>query len=529
MRVVRIVIRTLSLSAVVAAFLGVPFCWLAVKAQGLLWGALLTLVLGRFFCDALCPLGILQSVVAWLVHPRSAVRRVCTRLPETRPQRLVRWSILALGAILACAGLMGPVTMVLPISIFGKVLTLWLPGLVVCGLVLVLSAFGRGRLWCNWICPFGTVFALLSRVSLVKDKVGAGCGNCRKCFPSDGVPTNGAGGVSRRETLHGLALLAAVEAAEKTADGGFAAVSLPGRPERANEVLPPGADRDRRYFALCAACQLCVSACPGGCLKPSVRLAHFGQPVMDFRRGYCLPSCTRCGSVCPEGAIRQLTAEERTTVHVGRAVWSKDLCLRTTGENCTACVRKCPVRAIHLVAGFPIVDAAVCIGCGACEHVCPSRPLPAMRVEGYSEQRVIRPLSSEDLEAEMMRLVKEGESIVVAREGVIVARERGTGVKPTLRLLDLGVFKGALVSDKVVGRAAAAIFVMGGARRVLAVVMSEGAAEYLREHGIAAVGETMVKRIANRQHTGECPMEETVKELSDPVAMVNALRQKLAL
>ena len=394
--VAMVLFRLLVFAAVIAAFFGVPYCWVSVKAQGLLWGVVLTALFGRFFCRSICPLGMLQSFVNWICHPKTHVRRVCTRLPETKAQRAVRWSVVAVCVILGVAGFMGPVTMLLPISIFGKALTLWWPGVAVCAVVLLLSVFGRGRVWCNWICPVGTLFNLIAKVTPCKDKVGAGCGNCRRCFGKDEVEKKGGGGqrsendLTRREALKGVAVLAV---AEKLSDGGYADVSLPGAPEREKEVLPPGAGDSRAFALRCASCQLCVANCPGKCLRPSVMLASFGQPVMDFRRGYCLIGCTKCSRVCPENALRVEKAEHRPHVHMGYAVWRKDLCVRTTsGDDCKGCVRKCPVQAIHLVEGFPVVDRDVCIGCGACEHVCPARPQPAIAVKGYEVQRIVLPM-----------------------------------------------------------------------------------------------------------------------------------------
>ena len=426
MRAVKLIVRVLVLSAVVAAFFAVPRCWLALKAQGLLWGALATLLLGRFFCDAVCPLGILQSFVNWVLHPRSHVRRVCSRLPETKAQRIVRWSVFGLAVVLGAVGCMGLVTCILPISIFGKAmavvrtLTEGMPlaeafdtaearvfaafSVAVFLSVLASAAVGKGRFWCNWVCPFGTLYNLVAKIAFRKDEVGRGCGNCRRCFAAS-APEGGAGAgdaaaapkATRRETLKGVAMLAA---ADKLTDGGYAGVSLPGKPDR-KPALPPGAGR-RGVFALkCAACQLCVTQCPGGCLKPSLRLDSFGQPELDFRHGYCISTCVKCGEVCPEGAIAKLRSGQRKDVHVGRAVWKRDLCIRTTEKvACTACERKCPVRAIHVVKGIPVVDADKCIGCGACEHVCPARPMPAIFVEGYDEQRIVTPVSKRDLAAE---------------------------------------------------------------------------------------------------------------------------------
>lgn len=179
---VKFTVGAFFLATVTAALLGAPYCWLVVKAQGLLWGLLATALLGRFFCRAVCPLGMLQSLVNRLFHPKSHVRRVCTRLPETKAQRIVRWSVFAVCVALAAAGLTGVATMVVPISIYGKAVTLWWPGVAVCALVLALAAFGAGRIWCNWVCPFGTLFNLVARFSLKKDRPDHACRKCGRCY-----------------------------------------------------------------------------------------------------------------------------------------------------------------------------------------------------------------------------------------------------------------------------------------------------------------------------------------------------------
>ena len=531
-RAVTFVVRVFFLATVTWAFFDGPYCWLSVKAQSLLWGVLATLLLGRFFCQAVCPLGIVQTFVHAICHPKRHVRRVCTRLPETRAQRIVRWSVFAACVALGAAGLRGVAAMVDPISVFGKAVTLWAPGVAVFVLVVVLAAVGDGRFWCNWICPFGTLYALLSKVSVFRNKVGPGCGNCRRCLESaapeaDG-PRKGRSGCSatRRETLKGVAVLAV---AEKLADGGLAPVSLPGVPEREAEVLPPGAGGRRPFALKCVGCQLCVASCPGQCLRPSAKLASFGQPVMDFRRGYCLMNCVKCGEVCPEGAIGFLQREQRPNVHMGAAVWKRDLCVRTTnGDACTACVRKCPVQAIHLVKGFPVVDRDKCLGCGACEHVCPARPMPAIFVKGYEMQRVVNPVTEADLLAEMKARLAAGAAAVVACGGVIVAEERGRGLDPLLRLLDAGKLSGAVVADRVVGRAAAAIYVRGGAKRVYAELAGKGARELLAANGVALEAAKTVEVILNHEQTGSCPMERAVSGLEEPKEMVEAIRKAKA-
>ena len=513
---------------VFAAFAGWPVCWVALKAQGLLWGVLATLALGRFFCEAICPLGIVQSFVNWICHPKTHVRRVCTRLPETKVQRVTRWSIFVLWGVLVACGCMGPATMIVPISVFGKAVALWWPGIAIFAVVLVLAAVGDGRWWCNWVCPFGTVYNLVAKVTPCKNKVGKGCGNCRRCFgkverveKAEGVED----GVTRRAALKGVAVLAV---ADKLTDGGFADVSLPGMPERGVPVLPPGAG-DRETFAMkCASCQLCIVNCPGKCLTQSTDLKTFGQPTMDYRRGYCIDTCVKCGEMCPELAIRKLSSDCRPYTHMGEAIWQKDRCVRTTnGDSCTACLRKCPVRAIHLVQGFPVVDRQKCIGCGACEHVCPARPMPAIFVRGYEVQRVVSPIAEADLVREMKSRINEGAAVVVARGGVILAVESGHGLTPLLKLYDEGKLSGAIVMDKVIGRAAAAICAEGGAVKVFTPLAGKGAVGLLEKRGIPFQAEKTADAILNREKSGDCPMEEAVSGMDDPKAMIEALRKVL--
>ena len=527
MKVVKTVVRVVVLAMVFAAFAGFPVCWVALKAQGLLWGALATLLFGRFFCEAICPLGIVQSLVNWICHPTKHVRRVCTRLPETKAQRIVRWSIVVVCMVLGACGAMGLVTMIVPISVFGKAVVLWTPGVAVFTVVVVLAAIGDGRWWCNWICPFGTVYNLVAKITPCKNRIGKGCGNCRRCFgagdSSDSRDSSDPGDLTRRETLKGVAVLAV---ADKLTDGGFAEVSLPGVPERGTPVLPPGAGDREAFYMKCASCQLCIANCPGKCLVQSTDLRTFGQPVMDFRRGYCLGTCVKCGEICPELAIRKLQTIQRPNVHVGEAVWKKELCIRTTeGDPCTACVRKCPVQAIHLVQGFPVVDRQKCIGCGACEHVCPARPMPAIYVKGFERQRMVNPITEADLLKEMKVKIDGGASVVVARGGVIIATEEGRGLDPLLKLFDAGKLGGAIVMDKVIGRAAAAICAEGGAAKVYTALAGRGAAELLEKRGIPFAAEKTVETILNHEQTGSCPMEKAVSGLEDSKTMVEAIRK----
>lgn len=223
----------------------------------------------------------------------------------------------------------------------------------------------------------------------------------------------------RRAVLTSTALLAGsaiLKAEDKTTDGGLAVIEDKKKPHRQKLITPPGSISARNMASHCTSCQLCVDACPNDVLRPSTSLDRFLQPEVSYERGYCRPECNRCSEVCPTGAIKPVTIEERTAIQVGHAVWVKENCVPVTdGKTCGLCARKCPAGAIQMVplqAGVhqdghrwldtdnqeiprekllmvPVVNEEKCIGCGACENLCPSRPFSAIYVEGHDVHREI--------------------------------------------------------------------------------------------------------------------------------------------
>jgi hypothetical protein len=106
---------------------------------------------------------------------------------------------------------------------------------------------------------------------------------------------------------------------------------------------------------------------------------------------------------------------------------------------------------------------------------------------------------------------------------VIVGKASGKGLKPILELLDRRALAHALVVDKVVGRAAAAVCIVGKAKTVHAVLMGADALALLKAHGVEASAEKTVPKILNRDLSGGCPMERKVEGVDDPSEMVNIL------
>lgn len=320
-------------------------------------------------------------------------------------------------------------------------------------IIFAVLAWRNGRTYCNTICPVGTVLGFMSRFSLFRPTFDTekcnGCGlcarNCKaacidakefkidysrcvtcmncveKCHKNamvyaprqlfrqnkqeikqDTVLSASEGGASRRSFLSVSALFAvatALKAQEKAADGGLAVIEDKKIPNRATPIVPPGSQSLRNVAQHCTACQLCVSACPNQVLRPSDSLTKFMQPEMSYERGYCRTECTKCSEVCPTGSIRSITTAEKSAIQIGHAVWIRQNCVVINDEvACKNCERHCPAGAIQLVPqnaddpdslNIPAIDTERCIGCGACENLCPARPFSAIYVEGHERHRIV--------------------------------------------------------------------------------------------------------------------------------------------
>ena len=124
------------------------------------------------------------------------------------------------------------------------------------------------------------------------------------------------------------------------------------------------------------------------------------QPEISYERGYCRPECAkmRGRSVLPD-AIHLTSLADKSAIQIGHAVWIKENCVPLTdGVECGNCARHCPTGAIQMVVSdpdmadspkIPVVNAEKCIGCGACENLCPSRPFSAIYVTGHQMHRII--------------------------------------------------------------------------------------------------------------------------------------------
>lgn len=442
----------------------------------------LTLIFGRVYCSFICPLGVMQDIIAWFGKRKK-------KLPykHSRAITWLRCLMLALLVIAVVAGIGSVVALLDPYAAYGRIantliqpLYMWannllaylaeradsyafysvdvwlksLPTLIVAGAFLVLVfilAWRNGRTYCNTICPVGTILGYIAKYSLLRPVIDTtkctSCGVCaRKCKAScinsraheidytrcvacfdclDACSQHAISYTRRRKaptpaktdkrvapekpadtgrrTFLATAVAATsaglLHAQEKKVDGGLAVIEDKKIPQRATHITPPGSVGIRHFAQHCTACQLCVSVCPNQVLRPSGNPLRFMQPEMSYERGYCRPECTKCSEVCPAGAILPITPAEKSATQIGHAVWIKENCVPLTdGVECGNCARHCPSGAIIMVPSdpanpksvkIPAVNTERCIGCGACENLCPARPFSAIYVEGHELHREI--------------------------------------------------------------------------------------------------------------------------------------------
>jgi ferredoxin-type protein NapF len=155
-------------------------------------------------------------------------------------------------------------------------------------------------------------------------------------------------------------------------------------------LRPPGAgSNETQFLGLCVRCGNCVRVCPSRILeqdRDSAGPAGFLAPVVRFGENYCRENCVRCMEVCPSGALTPRSLAEKHLAKIGLPVVAKDECL-LNNEECALCQNACPYEAISIVFSesdysvTPVVDAAKCTGCGACEVSCPVQPSKAIRID----------------------------------------------------------------------------------------------------------------------------------------------------
>ncbi len=433
--------------------------------------AIATLFLGRFFCGGICPLGAMIDF-----SDRYLFRRIKFKNggPPRWMQKLKYVLLIAVGTV----AVFGATWFVFadPISLTTRFFSIIVHPLVRvvssdameaawplvralelqhssavvsaiplfyggAGVILVFSAAILGglfdrRFWCQYVCPSGALFGVLSRtpLRLFNRRVNAEtCNDCKKCAVKT-CPTHAIDGNDVTITYTDECILCGNCAADprgctsfafgrpetnrkKAATierrhvlggvlGGLAVVPLLrvdalGKHDRSGKfVRPPGAVPEESFLARCIRCGECMKACPTNALQPATASDGFSRyhtPRLTPRIGGCEEKCRLCGHVCPTGAIRALPYEQKRFVKIGTAVLNRRRCLAwEQNKECLVCDEVCPYNAItpmlvETTTGLfrvPVINEDLCLGCGMCEQHCPITDEAAITVSRFGEVRL---------------------------------------------------------------------------------------------------------------------------------------------
>lgn len=445
----------------------------------------LTLIFGRVYCSFLCPAGILQDIITRISEFCYKVFHKGKKRTKNKgyrePHNSLRYIILIIIGGLFALGITLPLILIDPYSAFGKIsvqifgnieifFTNILAGLFPSSIpyqeyfrfslfafiysslfliILIVFSALKGRLYCNSICPVGTLLGLIGGRSLFRPvidkskcvqcnacslKCKSNCINVREkeidssrcvvCFNCIGTckqsgikykpvwfsnassnkqdvlendSVNSCKDPGRRNTLIAFGALGTAIVARK-ALGEKLIPQTDDIPLSKLGITPPGAISINHLKQNCTACYACVAACPNGIIHPAT--FEYGAdgimlPTMKYDHKFCGYECNKCTQVCPNGALQPLTLEKKKLTQIGRAVYFPKRCIVfTDGTDCGACDEHCPTKAITMVpvdkADYlyhPKLNKDLCIGCGGCEYICPQTP-KAIKVISLTEQGI---------------------------------------------------------------------------------------------------------------------------------------------
>ena len=436
---------------------------------------LLTLLFGRIYCSVICPMGVFQDVITWFTKRGKKKNKKKRWFRYNTPYNILRYSLLAICIGFFIFGITTPLLFLDPYSNFGRIganlfrplimegnnqlnwiamefnnysfyhvsiytvtllsFTISLIALLIVGVM----SFLRGRLFCNTICPVGSLLGLISRFAIFRvvldQSACTSCAACEKACKSQCID-------SKRKTVDSSRCVSCFNCLDRcnqkgikykfaysranysfetksvekdiiTSDVNSAmnrrnfivtstaiATSLPLIPvwaqtkevdvTKLTPITPPGSKGLKHFKEKCTACHLCVTHCPQQILKPAgfeFGINYAFKPHMVFyEKGFCNFKCTVCSEICPNGAIEKLTKEEKIVTQVGIAKFDENLCIVITESTaCGACSEHCPIQAVKMKPyegglTLPHIYEELCIGCGGCESICPVRPIKAINV-----------------------------------------------------------------------------------------------------------------------------------------------------
>ena len=415
-------------------------------ATGFLIVLVLTVLFGRVYCSFLCPLGILQDFIIFIKNKiKKPVRKYEFNFKYVRYFILLLTFIFVVFKLNSLTGIFDPyanfgrisANLIKPVFNFfagiflninteihhiNKILLFY--SLLFFVFLILLTIF-KNRLYCNTLCPVGALLSIISKISFFKIQINNNCikcglceinckancidvkegivdnERCVRCFNCidnckkfainfSYIKINEKEDEQRRNIIKSFLILSLLALFDFLKVNKIFAKEIEYK-KKNPLITPPGSKSLKNFNEKCISCHLCVSSCPTRVLTPSVfeyGILCIFQPKMDYSKSYCLYECNICSKVCPTGAIQPLTLNEKKTTQIGIARYIMENCVVVNKEtNCGVCNEYCPTKAVKLVPYkndlfIPSVNKNICIGCGACEFVCPASPYKAIVVEG---------------------------------------------------------------------------------------------------------------------------------------------------
>lgn len=394
----------------------------------------LTLIFGRLYCSTVCPLGTIQDIASRL---RRFTHRAANRhaFHYSHPHNRVRLATVVVIVAASIAGSSLLLALLDPYGSFGRFAT-WIfrpiigtgdfatatsaafvgfIAAVVILIVVVMLAASHGRLWCNTMCPVGSVLGTVSRISLMHIDINTDrCINCRRCehaCKSSCIDLEShVIDMSRCVVCFDCLPPCPNDAIHYTARRHRLSIPMMMRvdtPKIVTDITTPQSPLHitRRRFiassALLAATPLLntllnTSSVSAASQLSALRAPHRARPVpppgaqsIDSLLHRCV-GCGACSSVCPEKIIIPSSGQWGVAhLLVPHLDFSLGHCL----YDCNRCTHVCPTHALspmtlidkqHTAIGLATVDADRCIGCGRCERACPTRAITMIGNPSYS-------------------------------------------------------------------------------------------------------------------------------------------------
>lgn len=430
----------------------------SIPGTGIVFAVVLSILAGRVYCSFICPMGYIQDIAFFIskrVFRRKKSYRQTNKLLKYITLLISIFLLLAginvLYNLLEPFSIFGRIVTNFSKPVIGNIVNITHEihsvSAVVFGVAVgylfffLVSSFFAGRFYCNNFCPVGTILGLVSNFSITgltisKDKC-VMCGkcetmckggcidsknkkiyneNCVRCFNCLNCSTQAIQfgkrketkidneDINKREFLKSAGISLGVLTGITSSKLAQASITKENKYDK-GPIIPPGSGTLKNFREKCTGCGLCISKCPANIIKPSLMefgVAGFMQPYISYDSGFCQYECNECTKACPTGAISELKLSSKKKTQIGKVNLKKELCIvYKEKRDCGACSEHCPTKAVRMVEfegnyRAPETDTDICIGCGACEYICPVRPNKAIVVTPNTEHILIKEKKKEE-------------------------------------------------------------------------------------------------------------------------------------